>query len=66
MGWITTKHLIGEPSSMSSIDANGSMTGWRKMDEDRNAAATDENICRVEEYFTQKEIASLQKTPNDF
>ena len=36
------------------------------MDEDRNAAATDENICRVEEYFTQKEIASLQKTPNDF
>ena len=51
---------------MSSIDANGGMTGWRKMDEDRNAAVTDENICRVEEYFTQNEIASLQKTPNDF
>ena len=58
--------LIGEPSSVSSIDANGSMAVWRKVDEDRKAAATDKNICQVEEYFNQNKIASLQKTANDF
>ena len=62
MGWITTKLLISEPSSMSSIDANGGMAEWRKVDENRKAAVTKENICQVEKYFTQNEIASLKKT----
>ena len=59
----------GPSSSLVSLPAShlmsGGVTGWGKTDEDRRTAVIEENIHRVEEYFTQNKQASLQEATID-
>ena len=47
------------------FDASGGVTGRGQTEEDRRTALTDENIRRVEEYFTNNEKNSIRTAAED-